>query len=135
MQRSQDVIVKETKEIESTESSNHAELAQLYVSRGENYLLDTQYQNAIEDFQKANSHLGYSSSVDTDMMIAFRVAFGEAVGYDNLGIPEKTQQAMSAALTASSINHVMKKSSPLQRNFIFEICLNPLSTPQMFGMQ
>lgn len=90
----QDIIAIETQEIADTNPADHDELAQLYVSRGESYLLDAQYEKAVEDFQNANSHLGYSLDVDASMMVAFRVAFGEAISYDNLGMQECAQEAI-----------------------------------------
>lgn len=38
--------------------------------------------------------MGHADSVNSDMIIAFRVAFGEIVSYDNLGMIEQTQQAI-----------------------------------------
>ena len=90
----QDVIVRETREIADTNPADHEELAQLYVSRGESYLLDAQYEKAVEDFRNANSHLGHSRNIDSAMIVAFRAAFGEVVSYDNLGMQEHTQQAI-----------------------------------------
>jgi len=90
----QDAIARETREIQNTNPADHEELAQLYVSRGESHLLDAQYEKAVEDFQNANSHLGYSHNVDATMIVAFRVSFGEAVSYDNLGMTERTQEAI-----------------------------------------
>ena len=89
----QDVIARETQEIQNTNPSDHEELSQLFVSRGESYLLDVQYEKAVEDFQNANSHLGFSHDVEAGMVIAFRVALGEVVSYDNLGMTEHTQEA------------------------------------------
>lgn len=90
----QDVIARETEEISDTNPCNHDELAQLYTSRGESYLLVAQYEKAIEDFQKADYHIGHFQNIDAAMIVAFRVAFGEVVGYDNLGMQEHTQHAI-----------------------------------------
>ena len=95
----QDVIERETREISSTNPFDRDELAQLYVSRGESYLLDAQYEKAIEDFQAANSLIGNSPNVESAMVIAFRVAFGEVIGYDNLGMHDRTQQALEQLQT------------------------------------
>lgn len=46
----QEAIARETQEICSTHPADYDELAQLYVSRGESYLLDAQYDKAAEDF-------------------------------------------------------------------------------------
>lgn len=89
-----DVIKKETEEIVSTHKDNRAELAQLYVSRGESYLLDTQYQLAIEDFQKAHSLIDYCENTAEATSIAFRAIFGEVICFDNLEMPEETQHAL-----------------------------------------
>jgi len=89
-----DVIERETREISSIDPADHDELAQLYVSRGESYLLDAQYHKAVEDFQHANSHIGNCRNVDAAMVVAFRAAFGEVVSYDNLGMQEQAQQAL-----------------------------------------
>jgi hypothetical protein len=98
----QDVIARETQEIHNISSADHEELAQLFVSRGESYLLNAQYENAIEDFHNAKSHLGYSHNVDTAMVIAFRAALGETVSYDNLGMTESTQEAIQQLQTIAS---------------------------------
>ena len=90
----QDAISKETLEIANCDSSDYEELSQLYVSRAESYLLNSQYEKAIEDFQNAYSQLQYSSSHDFNRIITFRVAFGEAVCYDNLGMKEHTDRAI-----------------------------------------
>ncbi|MEK7340159.1 MAG: hypothetical protein AABZ92_05560 [Verrucomicrobiota bacterium] len=100
----QDVLMRETQEIIIIHPDDHEELAQLYVSRGETYLLDAQYERAIEDFQNANSHIELSGDVDAAMIIAFRTAFGEVVSYDNLGMNEQTQQALLKLQTI--VNHV-----------------------------
>ena len=99
----QSAIERETKEIENTHPTYHSELAQLYVSRGESYLIDTQYENAIEDFQKAEYHLQSSPLNDQSMIVAFRKAMGEAVGYDNLGMALETKQAIQQLQTISII--------------------------------
>ncbi len=49
----QDVIAQETQEITGAHPADHDELAQLYASRGESYLLNAQYDKAVEDFQSA----------------------------------------------------------------------------------
>lgn len=90
----QEVIARETQEISTTHFADHDELVQLYVSRGESYLLDAQYDKAIEDFQSANAHIRHCQHVDIAMVVAFRVAFGEVVSYDNLGMTEETQEAI-----------------------------------------
>jgi hypothetical protein len=101
----QNVIDRETQEIASTNPADHTELAELYVSRGESYLLDAQYEMAAEDFHNANVQLGYTNNISASMIVAFRTAFGEAVCYDNLGMPEHTQQAIQQLLTIA--NHAI----------------------------
>lgn len=54
----------ETQEIANTNPDDHDKLAELYVLRGESYLLNTQYERAIEDFQNACSHLGHSQDIN-----------------------------------------------------------------------
>jgi hypothetical protein len=90
----QDVIERETEEIIITPENEHDELVQLYVSRGESYLLNSQYVKAIEDFQKSDSHLAFCQDIKAALIVAFRVAFGQVVSYDNLGMIEQTQQAL-----------------------------------------
>ena len=90
----QEVIAKETEEISLIHPADHDELAQLYVSRGESYLIAAQYDKAVADFQNANDQVGYCHSKDAAMVIAFRAAFGEVVSYDNLGMREETQEAL-----------------------------------------
>jgi tetratricopeptide (TPR) repeat protein len=90
----EDVISKESEEIEHMSPSDHDELAYLYVSRGESHLLNAQYEKALDDFQNANSHLRYSRDAKTLMSVAFRAAFGEVIGYDNLGLYENAEQAI-----------------------------------------
>jgi hypothetical protein len=94
-----DVIERETQEISSTDPSDHDELAELYVSRGESYLLDAQYDKAAEDFQNANFHIGNCRNASSAMVVAFRAAFGEVVCYDNLGMQEQTEQALEKLRT------------------------------------
>jgi hypothetical protein len=98
----QEVIARETQEISVTHPADHDELAQLYVSRGESYLLDAQYDKAVEDFQNANFHIGYCRDVDAAKVVAFRTAFGEVVSYDNLGMAEQTQQALEQLKTIAT---------------------------------
>ena len=98
----QDVILIESQEITSTPVSEHEELAQLYASRGESYLLDSQYEKAIEDFQTAYSHLEHTHDGELGMVVSFRAAFGEVVCYDNLGMSEQTQQALYHLQTIAS---------------------------------
>lgn len=88
----QEVIIRETEEIAATNSDNCHELAQLYVSRGESYLLNAQYERAIEDFNQVDSYL--ENDIDPAMIIAFRTAFGKVVSYDNLGMQQQTEQAL-----------------------------------------
>lgn len=90
----QEIIVKETREIANANPTDYEELAQLYVSRGESFLLDAQYEKAIEDFQNASIHLAYVQNSDDGMVIAFRAEFGKVVSYDNLGMQEQTQQSI-----------------------------------------
>ncbi len=90
----QDVIARETQEIANTHPAEYDELAELYVSRGESYLLSAQYEKAVDDFQNANSLLGRSQNIETALIVAFRAAFGEVVSYDNLGMQEDTERAI-----------------------------------------
>jgi hypothetical protein len=94
-----EVIAREAQEISNTPPADHDELAQLYTSRGESYLLSAQYEKAAEDFQHASSLLGYCHNMDNALMIAFRVAFGEVVSYDNLGMAKQAQQALDKLKT------------------------------------
>lgn len=54
-------------------------------------MLNSQYEKAIEDFQKANTYLEYFNSTETAKVIEFRTTFGKVVGYDNLGMTEETE--------------------------------------------
>ncbi len=90
----QEVIARETQEIAHTPSFDHNELAELYVSRGESYLLDGQYEKAVEDFQNVHSQLGYFQNGKAAAVIGFRAALGEVVSYDNLGMHEHAQEAL-----------------------------------------
>ncbi len=90
----QDVIAKETCEIADTNSVDHDELAQLYVSRGESHLIGAQYEKALEDFQCAYSHLEHSRDSEAAEAIAFRATFGEVISCDNLGLYKQTWQAI-----------------------------------------
>ena len=76
-----EVIQQETEEIAKTPPAHHDELAQLYVSRGESYLLDAQYEKAVQDFLSANSQIGYCRDMEAALFIAFRAAFGEVISY------------------------------------------------------
>lgn len=90
----QDIIVRESQEIICMPFTDHDELSQLYVSRGESYLLDAQYEKAIDDFVTADYHMSFSQNIHTSTVVAFRAAFGKSVGYDNLGMSEHAQQAL-----------------------------------------
>lgn len=90
----QETIERETQEISSTCHSDHNELAELYVSRGESYLLDAQYDRAFEDFQAANSHLKHCQNTDKTFLIGFRSILGEVVCYDNLGMKDQAEQSL-----------------------------------------
>lgn len=98
----QEVISLETQEIFATCLSDHDELAQLYVSRGESYLLNAQYDKAAEDFHTAAFHAGCCRDVDSAIIVAFRVAFGKVIAYDNLGMAEHTQDALEQLTTLAS---------------------------------
>lgn len=89
-----DVIARETQEISNTPTYDHVELAELYVSRGESYVLNAQYEKAIEDFQSANFYFSNFQNINAALIIAFRAAFGEVVSYDNLGLQQHTQHAL-----------------------------------------
>lgn len=88
----EEVIIRETEEIAATDLGDFHELAQLYVSRGESYLLHGQYEKAIEDFKQVDCYL--ENDIDPAMIIAFRTAFGKVVSYDNLGMQQETEQAL-----------------------------------------
>lgn len=90
----QEVIVRETQEISLSHSADRDELAELYVSRGESYLLNGDYEKAVEDFTNAHLHLEYSRDVNATSIVAFRAAFGEVVSYDNLGVRGCAQEAL-----------------------------------------
>jgi hypothetical protein len=89
-----DVIERESLEILNTEIGNHDELAWLYISRGESYLLGAQYEKAIQDFLLADFHSSFMFNIDNIVMIGFRSAFGKAVSYDNLDIQEQVEEAL-----------------------------------------
>lgn len=89
-----DVISKETEEIDYMHPADHEGLAQMYVSRGESYLINKDFGRALMDFQKAYSHLEYALDEETLLTIAFRATLGEIVSYDNLGMHENTVQAI-----------------------------------------
>lgn len=88
----QEVIIRETQEIAATNPANFHELAHLYVARGESYLLNRQYQQAIEDFKQVDCYLEHN--IDSTRIIAFRNAFGKVVSYDNLGMQQETEQSL-----------------------------------------
>lgn len=90
----EEVINRETQEINSTDFTDANELAQLYVARGESYLLCRNYRNAIKDFQNSYFYLEKLQNFRDVEVIAFRIAFGEAVSYDNLNMQEKAQIAL-----------------------------------------
>lgn len=90
----EEVISLETEKISNTHPTHIAELAEAHVSRGESYLLNTQYDKAIADFEHAHRYLSSPSSVKTAMQLVFRIAFAEAICYDNLGMLEHTRQAL-----------------------------------------
>lgn len=130
----QDAITMETSEIAKTSYSDHDELAQLYVSRGESYLLDGQYENAIGDFLKANSQIIFSHNANIVEIVAFRVAFGSVVGYDNLGMQEETEHSLQQL--QSIVNHIscggcleqrpcQEKLSPSTNTFHFQDMVKP----------
>lgn len=89
-----DVIERESLEIMNVEALDHNELAQLYVSRGESYLLNVQYEKAAEDFILAEFHSEHMQGMDDIIMIRFRTAFGKVVSYDNLGMRGETEEAL-----------------------------------------
>jgi len=89
----QDAIAIESQEITRTHFADHDQLSQLYVSRGESYLFDAQYEKAIEDFDAASYHIGYSQNNNDLMATAFRASLGKVVSCDNLGLHEHTEQA------------------------------------------
>lgn len=89
-----DAIDKETQEIACTYFTDHDELSQLYISRGESYLFDAQYEKAIEDFDAASYHIRYSQNIKDAKSVAFRAAFGKIVSCDNLGLHDHTEQSI-----------------------------------------
>jgi hypothetical protein len=117
----QDVIDRETQEIASVDPTHYEELAQLYVSRGESFLLDAQYEKAIEDFQNARRCLKEGSNVDIAIITAFRATFGEVIigeviSYDNLEMQEETQQSIQQLqIIANSIGCNLYWVQPLHR--------------------
>ncbi len=98
----QDAIARETLEITSIDQDNYQELADLYVSRGESYLLDSQHEKAIEDFQKAIFYLEYSSDPDAANFTIFRALFGLVICYDNLNLDEQAQENLKKLQEISS---------------------------------
>ena len=90
----EDAIARETQEIADAPVTDKGELVQLYLSRGESYLLNEQYEKVIEDFQKARLHMSPSDEESIAMAAAFRIAFGEAIAYGNLGMQRNAQQAI-----------------------------------------
>lgn len=91
----EEAIEKETREIDETQQNNHDELSQLYVSRGESYLLNCEYEAAINDFQRAEFHRYKSKDQKASQIVGFRVALGSIVCFDNLGMTESTQKALN----------------------------------------
>lgn len=89
-----DVIERESLEIMNVEAKDHIELAQLYVSRGESYLLNSQYEEATQDFLLADFHSEYMQNMDDVIIIRFRTAFGRVVSYDNLGRKDEVQETL-----------------------------------------
>ncbi|MBP9842235.1 MAG: hypothetical protein KBC64_07445 [Simkaniaceae bacterium] len=90
----QDVITLETQHLAIIDCADHDTLAQLYVSRGDSYLIAMQYKDAAEDFRCANLCLGQSLDIELAKTVAFRAAFGEVVSYDNLGMQEEVEQSL-----------------------------------------
>src|SRR5690348_6476775 len=90
----EDAIDRETQEIACTHFADHDELSQLYVSRGESYLFDAQYERAINDFDAASYHIEYSQNIKEAKVVAFRAAFGKVVSCDNLGLHDHAEQAI-----------------------------------------
>ncbi len=99
-----EIIIKETQEINNTHFTDYVELAQLYVARGESYLLNTEFDKAVEDFQKAHFYLKMMQNFDSIEVLAFRIAFGEAVCYDNLNMQENVQIALQQLQVL--VNHI-----------------------------
>jgi tetratricopeptide (TPR) repeat protein len=117
----QDAIARETLEIASVDQDNYQELAELYVSRGESYLLDAQHEKAIEDFQKATSYLEHTSDPDTAIFTIFRAVFGQVICYDNLTLNEQVQENLQKLQEISSrigcTNYIENpiKKTPIER--------------------
>lgn len=85
----EDVIKSETLQIEQTSYSNHEELASLYIARGESYLLAAKYNDALDDFQKANFQLEYINDEEVVFNFNFLSLLSEIVCYDALGYTEE----------------------------------------------
>lgn len=116
----EDVIILETLQIKDSHPLDHENLANLYTCRGESYLLNDQYKNAIEDFKIANSHLGYSTNSDRDMILAFRGVFGASIGYDKLGMQEDCIQSLEQLqiiINQVGCDHCLE-NNPCQENSI-----------------
>lgn len=119
----QDAIAIESQEITRTHFADHDQLSQLYVSRGESYLFDAQYEKAIEDFDTASYHIGYSQNVKDSMATGFRAAFGKVVSCDNLGLHEHTEQAFQQLQEIANyvgcedcLEHMSREDIPLSTN-------------------
>lgn len=90
----EDIIDRETQEIACTHFGDHDELSRLYVSRGESYLCDAQYEKAKDDFDAASYHIGYAQNIQDAKVVTFRAIFGKVVSCDNLGLNDHAEQAI-----------------------------------------
>lgn len=89
-----ELIYLETQAIASTPSTNLDELAKLYVSRGESYMLCFQNEKALDDFEKALFYVEYSTDEILKWGVVFRALLGKVVCYDNLDIQEKAEYSI-----------------------------------------
>ena len=115
----QDVIARETQEIINLDQDDYHELAELHVSRGESYLLAAQYEQAIDDFQKATSYLEDTSNLNPTIFTIFRAVFGKIICYDNLDMDEQVQENLEQLQEISShINCDNYIENPLRKSLI-----------------
>lgn len=115
----QDAICKETRAIGDTFPTNYEELSQLFVARGESYLFEGQYENAVSDFLQATSLLGNINPKNA-LTLAFRTEFGKIISYDNLAMHEMALEALEQFQTI--VDHMIcsdcLENHPCQDNAI-----------------
>jgi len=90
----EDMIAEESQAIVLTNPYNYDTLADLYVSRGESYLLSQNFEKACEDFTTAKELLIFCTDPRNTSALAFRATFGQAIGYDGLEAREYVEEAV-----------------------------------------